>query len=80
VASIQAHGIVECVFALLCSFVSGVGYPAVGLEKDGGAEVFLAVPPVRRARRAAAGAEDTFVEAIELLAISHRLAVLASLR
>ena len=49
--------------------VSAVGEPAVGLEENGGTEVFFAVPPVGRTRGGAAGAEDAFVEAIELLAV-----------
>jgi hypothetical protein len=60
--------------------VSGISKPSVGLKKDGGAKIFLAVPPIRRARRRAAGAENAFVEAVELLAIGWRLAVFLALR
>ena len=35
-----------------------VGHPAVGLHEDGRAEVLVLVPPVRRARRRAARAEN----------------------
>jgi len=79
VASIQAHRVVESVLARLSPFVTRVGYPAVGLEEDGGAEVFLTVPPVRRAGGTATGAEDAFVETVELLAVSYGLAVLTSI-
>src|SRR4051794_13944035 len=36
----------------------------VGLEKGGGPQVLVRVPPVRGAGRRAAGAEDTLVEAV----------------
>lgn len=49
VAAVQRHGVVEGVLAVCGSLVTRVGDPAVGLEEDGGAEVFLRVPPVRGA-------------------------------
>lgn len=59
--------------------VAGVGQPAVGLEEHGGTEVFFAVPPVGGAGGGAAGAEDAFVEAVELLPVRGGLAVLETL-
>lgn len=50
VATVQAHGVVEGLLALLVSLVARVGEPSVGLEEDGGSEVLLRVPPVGRAR------------------------------
>jgi len=46
VAAVQTHAVVEGVLALGGAFVTGVGDPAVGLEKYGRSEVLLAVPPV----------------------------------
>ena len=72
-AAVDAHGVVERGLALGLLLVAAVGNPAVRLQQDGGAEVFLRVPPVRRARRAAAGAEDALVQAVELLAVCYAL-------
>jgi hypothetical protein len=79
VASVQAHAVVESILALGHLLVSRVGDPAVRLEKHGGAEVLLLVPPVGWARGRAAGTENTFVETVELLALFLGLAVLAAL-
>src|SRR3546814_21136265 len=57
--------------------VSAVDDPAVGLQQDRRAEVAVAVPPVARARGAAAGAQDAFVEAVELGPVFLRLQPLA---
>lgn len=78
-ASVQAHAVIEHLLPLGLVLVAGVGEPAVRLQQDGGAEVFLAVPPVRGAGCRAAGAEDAFVEAVELLAVGGRLAVFEAL-
>lgn len=80
VASVHAHAVVQRGLALGGSLVTRVGQPAVGLEQDGGTEVLLAIPPVRGARGRAAGAEDTFVETVQLLAVLGALAVLQALR
>lgn len=69
VAPVQAHAVVQHLLALGRALVARVGEPAVRLQEHGGAEVLLAVPPVRGARGRAAGAEDAFVEAVELLAV-----------
>jgi hypothetical protein len=79
VATVQAHAVVEGFLALSHLLVSRVGDPAVRLEKNSGSKVLLLVPPVRGARRRAAGAENAFVETVELLAILLGLAVLATL-
>jgi hypothetical protein len=79
VASVQAHAVVEGVLALGLLLVTRVGDPAVRLEENGRSEVLLLVPPVGRARCRAAGAENTFVETVELLAVLLGLAVLATL-
>ena len=79
VASVQAHAVVQSLLPLLCALVSAIGEPSVRLEKNGWAEVFLAVPPVRRAGGRAAGAQNALVKTIELLALGNRLSVLPSL-
>jgi len=70
----------ECLKTLILLLVTTVGNPAVRLQQDSGAEVLLAVPPVTWARCRAAGAEDAFVEAVELAALGFRLAVLTALQ
>ncbi len=60
-APVQTHAVVQHLLALGLVLVAGIGEPAVRLQEHGGAEVFFAVPPVGRAGRRAAGAEDAFV-------------------
>jgi hypothetical protein len=79
VATVDRHAVVEGVLALSRLLITRVSDPAVGLEENGGSEVLFAVPPVRRAGCAAAGAENALVETVELPAFGLGLAVLASL-
>src|SRR4029079_16361322 len=53
--------------------VAAVRQPAVGLEQDGRPEGLVRVPTVTRAAGRAAGAQDAFVEAVELLALGRAL-------
>src|SRR3569833_1439336 len=69
VAAVEAERILEIVEPLAGRLVARIGYPAVGLEQRGGAEITFAVPPIARARGRAAGAQDALVEAVELLAV-----------
>lgn len=74
VAAVDAHAVVQSLFALGRPLVTGVGQPTVGLEENGGSQVFLLVPPVRRAGGRAASAKNAFVQAVQLLAILGALA------
>ena len=56
VATVERHAVVEGVLALGRLLVARVGDPAVRLQQHGGAQVLFAVPPVRGARGATAGA------------------------
>lgn len=78
-AAVQGHAVVQRIFALLRLLVSRVGDPAVRLEEHGRAKVLLAVPPVRGAGGAAAGAENALVKAVKLGSVCLGLAVLTSL-
>lgn len=80
VATVDAHAVVQSGLTLSGLLVTGIGHPTVGLHQDGGTEVLLAVPPVRGARGRAAGAQNTFVETVELLTLLRALAVLKTLR
>lgn len=79
VATVQTHAVVQSLLPLLLALISAVGKPAVRLKENGGAEVFLAVPPIRWAGGRATGAENAFVEPVELLAFGDRLTVFAAL-
>ena len=78
-ATVQAHRVLQVDLALGGALVTGIGQPAVGLEQDGGTEILLRVPPVRRARRRATGAENALVQAVELLSVLLALAILLAL-
>ena len=79
VAAVDAHAIVQGVLAGGSLLVTRVGDPAVRLHQHGGAEVFLAVPPVRRAGGAAACAENALVHAVQLLAVGRGLETFTTL-
>lgn len=78
-ATVDAHAVVEGGLALGGLLVTRVDQPTVRLEEDGRTKVLLAVPPVGGAGGRAAGAQNTFVETVELLAILGTLAVLKTL-
>lgn len=78
-APVQRHVVVQRRLPLRLVFIPRIGEPAVRLQQHGGTEVLFAVPPVRGARGGAAGAEDAFVEPVELLAFFGRLADLTAL-
>ena len=69
VTAVQTHAVLQHLLALRMALVAGIVQPAERLEQDGRAKVFFAVPPVRWTRRGAAGAQDAFVEAVELFAL-----------
>ena len=67
VAAVEPERVFEIVEPLAGRLVAAVADPAVGLQQRGRAEIALRVPPVARARRRAAGAQDALVVAVELL-------------
>ena len=77
VAAIETERILEPVEALAGALITTVGKPAVGLQQDRRAEILVLVPPVARARRRAAEAQDALPHAIELGAVLGRLPALA---
>lgn len=79
VATVDAHAVIESVLTLGGLLVTRIGQPTVRLKQDGRTQVLLAVPPVRRARGRAAGAQDAFVKTVELLAVLGALAVLKTI-
>src|SRR5689334_11393388 len=69
VAAVQPERILEIVEPLPGRLIAGVLDPARRLQQCRRTEEALAVPPVARAGRRAAGAEDALVKAVELLAV-----------
>src|SRR5271165_1598774 len=73
VAAVEPERVLEIVEPLALRLVARVDEPAIGLEEDRGPKVTVAVPPVTRAGGGAAGAQDAFVEPVELGAVFRRL-------
>src|SRR5262249_46309253 len=65
VAAVEPERILDIVEPLAGRFVAAVADPALRLQQRGGAEEPLAVPPIARACRAAAGAQDALVKSVE---------------
>jgi len=65
VALTEFHITAELLETLICVLIARVNNPSVGLHENGGSQIVLRVPPVRRAGRLAAGAEHALVETIE---------------
>src|ERR1700722_20548842 len=73
VAAIEAEWILEIIEPLALRLITGVDKPAIGLQQDRRAEIAVAVPPVARAGRRAARAQDALVEAADLRPVLRRL-------
>lgn len=65
----HAERVLEFVQAFLCCGIATVDQKAVGLQKSGGANILFRVPPPGRTGGAATGAENTFVQAVELFTV-----------
>src|SRR5205085_2325992 len=74
---VKLEGILEVVQSRAGVLVARIDDPAMRLQQDRGAQVAFAVPPVARAGSRAAGAQDAFVQAVELGAVGVRLQALA---
>lgn len=60
--------------------ITRVSHPAVCLHQDSRAEVRIAIPPVRRAGCGAAGAQNAFVETVQVSAFLRALEVFTATR
>lgn len=80
VATVKRERVLEHVAALVRGIVTRVDDPAVSLHKHSRAKVHVLVPPVRRARRRAARAENALVQAINVTALLRALLELVALR
>src|SRR5689334_2442351 len=64
VAAVKSERVLERVEAVAGALVARVGDPAIGLQQHGGAEIAVAVPPVARAGRGAAEAQNALPQAV----------------
>src|SRR5713226_8661989 len=69
VAAIEPERVFEIVEPLAGGLIATVLDPTGRLQQRGGPQEALAVPPIARARGRAAGAKNTFVEAVEFFAV-----------
>src|SRR5512138_757814 len=69
VAAIEPERVLEIVEPLAGRLVAAVDDPALRLQQRRGPEETVAVPPVARTRRGAAGAQDALVQTVELGAV-----------
>ena len=67
--SVELERVIQLRQPLVRHIITGVLYPPVRLHQYGRSEVLVRIPPVRLAGRAAAGAEDALVHAVEFGAI-----------
>jgi len=73
VAAVKPHRVVHPGETLRGVLVAAVRDPAVHLLQDRRAEVVLRIPPIARAARRAARAQDALVHAVELIPVALRL-------
>src|SRR4029077_4999621 len=66
VAAVEAERVFQIVEPLAGRLVARIDDPALRLQQRRRAEIALGIPPIARARGRAAGAQDAFVEAVEL--------------
>src|SRR3954467_8115416 len=76
VATEQAVRVFQVVQARVGRFVAAVGDETVRLQQASRADELVRVPPERRARSRAAGAQDALVQAVELFALGRGLQAL----
>lgn len=76
VAAIEGEWVLQLRQTLLSEIVTRIDHPAIGLHKHRWSQVFIPIPPVAGAARAAAGTEDALVQAIQFLSVLNGLVVL----
>lgn len=80
VATVQREGVLELLATLSTMRITRVSHPAVCLHQDGRAKVRIAIPPVRRASRGTAGAQNALIQAVQVTAFLRALEVFAATR
>jgi hypothetical protein len=61
---IQTHTIIQRRLPLLLLLIPAIRKPPITLQQHRGSQILLTIPPIRRARGRATGAENAFVEAV----------------
>src|SRR4029077_5850596 len=75
--AIEPERVLELIEPLAGGLVAAVGDPAIGLQQHRRPEIALAIPPIARARRRAAEAQNALPQPVELGALLFRLQALA---
>lgn len=66
---IQTHTIIQHSLPLFLVLIPAIRQPPITLQQHRGTEILLGVPPVGGAGGGATGAQNTFVESVELFAV-----------
>lgn len=74
VAAVEAERVFKIVEAFALGFVTAVGKPTIGLQQGRWTKIPVAVPPIGRAGRCAAGAKDTLIKTVEFFTFFMGLA------
>ena len=74
-APIQTHTIIQRRLPLFLLLIPAIRQPPITLQQHRRSQILLAIPPIRRTRGRAAGAENAFVQPVKLLALFFRLQV-----
>src|SRR5208282_5336518 len=69
VAAVQAERVFQIVEPLAGRLVARVHDPALRLQQRGRPEIAVGIPPIARAGRRTAGAQDALVKPVELLPV-----------
>lgn len=72
-AAIEPERILQIVQPFAGHFITAIGQPAVRLEQNGRAEELVAVPPIAGTSSRAAGAQNTFIQPVQLFTLFWRL-------
>jgi hypothetical protein len=71
--SIQTHLVLQLFLPLCTMHIPRISNPAVSLHKGGRPEIYILIPPVRRAQCQTTCAKDTFIHAVKFLSVFGRL-------
>ena len=67
--TIEAEWVFQFIEAFACHFIAAIGEPTIGLEEDCRAKKLVRIPPIAGATGRATSAQNTLVQAIELLTL-----------
>ena len=73
VAAVKLERIFKIIQSLTRLLVAAVDNPAICMQQNGRTEIAFRIPPIAGATGGAAGAENAFIEPIELFAVFRAL-------